>query len=197
VTPAIVLVDTNVLFSRVLRDYLMYAALAGLVDLRWSPAILDELERTLVDRRQIPSNQARQLRTLMDAALPSATTIPTRHDHGKAAGMSLPDEHDRHVIAAAIAARADFLCTTNVRDFPPQAMDAAGLSLVTPDQLLHALVIALPTEMLHVHETCVANLRAATSESTLAALERAGASTSAGALRAAIAKRSYDPSGGD
>lgn len=39
----VVLADANVLYSRVLRDYLLYAATAELIEIRWSPAILAEV----------------------------------------------------------------------------------------------------------------------------------------------------------
>lgn len=44
-TLVVVLTDANVLFSRVLRDYFMYAAERGIVDLKWSTRILDEMVR--------------------------------------------------------------------------------------------------------------------------------------------------------
>ncbi|HMT87921.1 MAG TPA: hypothetical protein PKE40_16405, partial [Arachnia sp.] len=38
----IVLTDANILYSRVLRDYLVYASDEGALAIRWSRAILDE-----------------------------------------------------------------------------------------------------------------------------------------------------------
>lgn len=42
----VVLVDANILNSRVLRDYLVYTAADGLIRLRWSDTILDEMSRS-------------------------------------------------------------------------------------------------------------------------------------------------------
>lgn len=42
----IVLGDANVLYSRVLRDYLVYAADEGVISIRWSRAILIEAVST-------------------------------------------------------------------------------------------------------------------------------------------------------
>jgi len=39
----VVLADANVLYSRVLRDYLLYAADQGIIALAWSPRILVEV----------------------------------------------------------------------------------------------------------------------------------------------------------
>lgn len=43
----IVLGDANVLYSRVLRDYLVYAADEGVISIRWSQAILNEVVKHL------------------------------------------------------------------------------------------------------------------------------------------------------
>ena len=43
----IVLGDANVLYSRVLRDYLVYAADQGVISIRWSRAILNEVVKHL------------------------------------------------------------------------------------------------------------------------------------------------------
>jgi hypothetical protein len=44
----VVLGDANVLYSRVLRDYLLYAADQEVISLVWSGTILDEVTRYLV-----------------------------------------------------------------------------------------------------------------------------------------------------
>lgn len=41
--------------------------------------------------------------------------------------MTLPDMDDRHVLAAAIQARADVIVTFNLRHFPADALAAQGL----------------------------------------------------------------------
>ena len=43
---------------------------------------------------------------------------------------------DRHVLAAAVAARADVIVTANLRHFPPQACDPHGIRVESPDQFL-------------------------------------------------------------
>ncbi len=75
--------------------------------------------------------------------------------------------------------RATVLCTANTRDFPAAGVAALGLEVMTPDALLSALVTEFPSQMLTVHATSVERLRGATDESTIAALQRAGAPTAA------------------
>lgn len=185
-TATVVLADTGVLFSRVLRDYVMYAGIEGVIRLRWSDSILDELQRTLADRRKMPPVQAARLRSLMNRALPDALVAPSDEDRERVASLDMPDEDDRHVLAAAIAADATLLCTTNLRDFPAEAATAVGVEAVSPDALLHALVFAFPTEMGRIHQVVVEGMPHSTSEQTLDALTRAGAARTASALRAAL-----------
>ena len=64
----IVLADANVLYSRVLRDYLLYAADQEIIAIAWSPAILAEVTEHL--RRNVPGfdDAAQRLEHSMDLA---------------------------------------------------------------------------------------------------------------------------------
>ena len=83
------------------------------------------------------------------------------------------------MLAAAVAAHADILCTDNLKDFPPEAMDAVGIELLNADALLARLVTAHPSKMLAAHRSAVASLTGATDASTVAALRRANATKTA------------------
>jgi hypothetical protein len=91
------------------------------------------------------------------------------------AGADLPDKDDRHVVAAALAAEAQFICTHNLRHFPADVMASLGLIVVTPDELLGPLIAHYPDSMIWVHEQSLGNLRGSTNQSTLAALRNADA----------------------
>jgi predicted nucleic acid-binding protein len=114
------LADANVLYSRVLRDYLLYCMRARLVSVAWSQSILDEMtEHLMLNRPGFTSESADRLARAMTVAFPYA-----QHDPGDAqlrtvARLDLPDPDDRHVVAAALAADASFICTHNTKDFPP------------------------------------------------------------------------------
>ena len=66
-TVSLVLADANILFSRTLRDYFLYAADAGVIEIHWSQQILDEMPRKL--RKQFGFVQADtdRLEELMNA----------------------------------------------------------------------------------------------------------------------------------
>ena len=55
------------------------------------------------------------------------------------ARLSLPDPDDRHVLAAAIAGRAEVLMTLNRADFPTRTLARHGILLREPDGFLTEL----------------------------------------------------------
>jgi hypothetical protein len=57
-----------------------------------------------------------------------------------------------------------------------------GIEVLTPDELLSALISKYPVQMLVAHERTVSRLRGATDTSTLEALKRAGAPAASGAM---------------
>ncbi|MDX8466030.1 hypothetical protein RFM26_10095 [Mesorhizobium sp. VK23B] len=50
--------------------------------------------------------------------------------------LALPDENDRHVLAAAIVSAADAIVTFNLRDFPKPVLDKYHLDLIHPDDFI-------------------------------------------------------------
>jgi hypothetical protein len=48
------------------------------------------------------------------------------------AGFTLTDEDDRHVIAAAVAAEATFLCSDDRTGFPAEVMALLGIEASSP-----------------------------------------------------------------
>jgi predicted nucleic acid-binding protein len=174
------LADANVLYSRVLRDYLLYAMRARLISVVWSQRILFELTEHLMDNRpNFSQASADRLIRAMNTTFPYAQRDPDSEQFALLAGIELPDEDDRHIIAAAIAADAPFICTHNVKDFPSSIMVDLGLTVVTPDDLLCQLIQDYQQSMLWVHRASVDSLRGATDESTVLALRQAGASQAA------------------
>jgi hypothetical protein len=50
--------------------------------------------------------------------------------------LTLPDQDDRHILAAAIRAKADFILTLNTRDFPKTALAPYGIVARQPDEFV-------------------------------------------------------------
>lgn len=132
------LLDANVLYPAPLRDLLMHLAVAHAFRARWSEQIHDEWIRNLLKNRiDIAATSLAATRAMMNSALPDAMVrgheplIPT---------LILPDEDDRHVLAAAIWGDADVIVTFNLKDFPAQTLDSYGLIAQPPDAFICGLM---------------------------------------------------------
>lgn len=95
----------------------MWLALSGLYQARWTQEIHHEWKRNLLkNRSDLTLEQLDRTSHLMDLAIPDAC-IDGYED--LVSGLTLPDENDRHVLAAAIRCGADVIVTFNLKDFPP------------------------------------------------------------------------------
>lgn len=184
----VVLTDANILYSRVLRDYLVYAAADSLIRLRWSETILEEMSRNLIGQFGMSADQVQRLRQALNRFLPEALVVPSAKDYAGLSDLTMPDEDDRHVVAAAVSARANVLCTQNVKDFPPAVMERVSIHLQTPSEVLEALIRVTPHSILAVHRQILTNRRNATTNSLIDALHRSGAIKPAQALSELLAK---------
>jgi hypothetical protein len=54
-------------------------------------------------------------------------------------GLTLPDDNDRHVLAAAIRARADVIVTFNLKDFPAEYLSQFDIEAQHPDDFVFHL----------------------------------------------------------
>jgi predicted nucleic acid-binding protein len=152
--PAAIL-DANVLFSAPARDLLLQLAYGGVFRAHWSADIDDEWKRNLAARRpdlasRLDLTQARMRRAIPDALVTNyAPLIPN---------LVLPDPGDRHVLAAAIVAKADVIVTYNLTDFPAAALAPNGIEAQHPDAFLKFLADTKPSEFLTGVRTCFGRL---------------------------------------
>lgn len=131
--------DACVLFPPLVRGLLLSAAAEGLYDPAWSPGVVDEWAwATARDHGPEAGRAVREEAASMAARWPGALTPAPETD------LSLPDANDTHVLAAAMAARADLLATYNLRDFPARKLRDLGLAPIHPDALLWELAGAAP-----------------------------------------------------
>jgi predicted nucleic acid-binding protein len=130
--PFSIVVDANVLAGALTRNIILSLAEAGFFRPYWSFRILDEFERYCAERTGSAENAKRQ-RGRIEAAFPEAivTSLQTVEE-----GLSLPDPDDRHVLAAAIKAKAEVIVTENVRDFPARELKLHDIEILTLDQFV-------------------------------------------------------------
>lgn len=128
--------DACVLVPTVLREVLIAVAAAGAYRPLWSERILEEWARVAARRGPRDEVEARGEIALVKARFPVAL-VPAAP--AVEARLWLPDANDIHVLATAIAGRADLIVTFNAKDFPRGALDDAGLERMDPDQFLAAL----------------------------------------------------------
>jgi hypothetical protein len=125
------------------------AAAAGLFVPLWSARILEEWQRAAARLGPEGAAVARAEAAVLAARWPAAAVLP---DAQVQAGLHLPDPDDTHVLAAAIAARADILLTLNRRDFPGRVLGAHGLVRRDPDSLLREFLDDAPDAIARVAE---------------------------------------------
>lgn len=133
-----VVLDASVLVPALKRDVLLSLAEAGLFRAVWSEKILSECERALREMfigrgDSDPAGRARQVRSAMEKAFPEAMVegleplIPC---------PCLPDDNDRHVLAAALRGHASMVVTDNLRDFPAEELARLDLEVRSADDFI-------------------------------------------------------------
>jgi predicted nucleic acid-binding protein len=134
VAPATVIYDANVLYPAPLRDFLIRLAMSGVVRARWTDAIHDEWIRNLLQNRpDITAQQLARTRELMNRAVPDCLVSGYEQLIGK---LQSPNPKDRHVLAAAIHAKANVIITLNIRHFPKAVLAPLGIRAQSPDDFV-------------------------------------------------------------
>jgi predicted nucleic acid-binding protein len=178
----IVVYDACVLYSNTVRDLLIRLAISGVVQAKWSEEILNEVDRNL-DKNGIgtPESRARR-REQMNTAIPDV--LVTGYED-LTAGLKLPDENDRHVLAAAIKAGAQVIVTDNLRDFPPDYLAQYGIEAKSADDFVMDLIDMFDRVVYSCAQAMADNCRLPpqTLDDILVKLERSGLIESANALR--------------
>ncbi|NJM53155.1 MAG: PIN domain-containing protein [Blastocatellia bacterium] len=133
----IIVLDACVLFPAPLRDFLMHLTLLDVFQARWTNEIHAEWIRNVLEMRpDLTEKQLNRTKELMNLHVRDCLVENYEHLIDK---ISLPDENDRHVLAAAIKADAEIILTFNLRDFPNQILLNYNLKAISPDKLLSDL----------------------------------------------------------
>jgi len=138
-----------------LRDTLLCAAEAGLYRVHWSQEILDRAIRNLVADGQITQQQGSHLERQMKLAFPDAMVVVTPRL------ISCMDNHpsDRHVLAAALIAKAHVIVTDNLRHFPDISLEQFRVEAQSADQFLTYLYDLFPESMSEILQNQLSGMR--------------------------------------
>ena len=136
-----VVLDACVLVPIALADTLLRVAETGLYRPLWSDRILAEAQTAIEEIH--PGVDVTKRFTDMREAFDDALVTGWEELEP---GIVLPDEDDRHVVAAAMRAGAQAIVTANVSDYPASTLGPLGLEAVHPDTfLLDQLDLSPPT----------------------------------------------------
>jgi len=106
----------------------------GLFRAKWTDKIHDEWIRNLLaNRTDLDPQKLARTRELMNQAVPDSLVAGYE---SLIAGLDLPDEDDRHVLAAAIHCNADAIITFNLKDFPTDKLAKYRIEPQHPDEFL-------------------------------------------------------------
>ena len=140
--------DACVLVPIALADTLLRVAEKGLYRPQWTDRILSEAQAAIEEIH--PGIDVSKRFAGMREAFDDSLITGWEDLEG---GLSLPDEDDRHVVAAAIKGGAQAIITANLADFPTAALGPLGLEAVHPDDfVLDQLDLSPPTILQVIRE---------------------------------------------
>lgn len=128
--------DTNVIFPVVIRDLLFWFAYYELYTPKWSENIFEEWKIVMI-RKGVDEAEAQKRVQKANIAFPDALV---KNYKGLIGDLKLPDEDDRHVLAAAIRTNANLIVTNNLKDFPSDYLDSFGLKAKSADDFLTDII---------------------------------------------------------
>jgi predicted nucleic acid-binding protein len=186
-TPPRVIIDACVWHSAFVRHVLRHLAIEGLFEPHWTARIESEWMQSVCKARpQIPLERLIQVRDRFRAEFPSgllSIRLPRR------TLPPLPDPNDAHVVEAALACKAEVICTLDDWGFPPEILRRLGIEALSPDELVCRLIEWEPARCrvsLNDHRTALRS-PAMSRHEYLLSMSRAGL------RRGAVALRTADP----
>lgn len=147
--------DTNVIYPIEIRDLIFWFAHYDLFTPKWSVHIFDEWKRVMINKG-ISEEEANRRIGIANSAFPDAMV---ENYSGLIEGLHLPDENDRHVLAAAIKTNANIIVTNNLKDFPADYLATFGLSAKSADDFLTNVIDLNPEQAVFAFKELVLNRR--------------------------------------
>jgi predicted nucleic acid-binding protein len=132
----IAVLDTNVIYPVIIRDLLFWFAYYELYTPKWSDNIFDEWRRVMTEKG-VSEAEANTRIEKANLAFPDALV---KNYKALISNLELPDEDDRHILAAAIKTNANIIVTNNIKDFPDAYLQSLGLSAKTADDFLTDII---------------------------------------------------------
>jgi hypothetical protein len=154
--------DACVLYPAAQRDLFLWLAAGGVIRAHWTNKIHDEWMRNVARDFGVARDVLERVRKLMDQAAGDALVTRYRMHEGL---FPNTDAKDRHVAAAAVAARNRFaanivtIITWNLKDFDRTELAAAGLEVQNPDTFLCRLQSEFPKAVVAAFGRMRDNLR--------------------------------------
>lgn len=145
--------DTNVIYPVIIRDLLFWFAHYDLYTPKWSSNIFDEWKEVMI-RKGVSKEEAEKRVNIANQAFPDALVL--NYD-GLTDKLDLPDEKDRHVLAAAIKTNANVIVTNNLRDFPEDYIGTFGLEVKSADDFLTDIIDLNPNTAVRAFRELVMN----------------------------------------
>lgn len=131
-----VVLDTNVIYPLIIRDLLFWFAHYDLYTPKWSKHIFCEWKEVMI-RKGVSKKESDKRTNRAMLAFPDAMV---NNYEFLIAHLNLPDEKDRHVLAAAIKSGADLIVTNNLKDFPEEILGPYDIKAKTPDDFLTDII---------------------------------------------------------
>ena len=160
--PPVVVLDACVLYPAAQRDLFMWLAAGGTIHAHWTNEIHDEWIRNVERDYGVDRSILDRVRKLMDRAAGDA--LITRYRQYERL-FPKTDPKDRHVAAAAVAARKHStvdtvtIITWNLKDYDRTELAKAGVVAQNPDIFLCCLLTDSPESAVTAFKRMRDNLR--------------------------------------
>lgn len=145
--------DTNVIYPIVIRDLLFSFAFYELYTPKWSATIFREWKAVMI-RKEVTEQEAEKRAQRANSAFPDAMVS---NYESLMTNLTLPDEDDRHVLAAAIKSNADVIVTNNLKDFPEHYLSSFGIKAKSADDFLTDIIDLNPEIAIKAFKEMVLN----------------------------------------
>lgn len=141
------LLDASVLYPLASKDILLRFYDADLFKARWTQEIMNEWTSNLKRKRPELEEGIDRTAKVMREKFEDAWVTDYEE---LTPSLSLPDDGDRHVLAAAIKVGAHYIVTNNLKHFPSETLQRYDMEAGTADQFLFGTFDLFPNEAVPV-----------------------------------------------